>query len=132
MVFSTFTWVSLWFYRRLNPECQCFFQNFPTELSYIAYLWQTPRPCSNSIAIRIHISKFTRRDHFIIHCFDHFWLYCILLTLWTTTELTYLYYPNAVKYLQEQYFMTAPPLQTEKNKKKARKHFFFFHISHYC
>ncbi len=70
----------------------------PTELPTV--FWQTPRSCGNLIAVRIHISEFTRRNRFKIQC--------LIPVFW-----------NAGKYLKEQYFMTAQPqrLGAEKRRK---------------
>ncbi len=38
----------------------------PDELPTV--FWQTPRSCGNLIAVRIHISEFTRRNRFKIQC----------------------------------------------------------------
>ncbi len=43
----------------------------PAELPTV--FWQTPRSCGNLIAVRIHISEFTRRNRLKIQCLIPFW-----------------------------------------------------------
>ncbi len=66
--FSPDTGGSWWFNCRPNPGCRCFSLTTPVKIpGRITYcFWQTPRSCGNLIAVRIHISEFTRRHRFSV------------------------------------------------------------------
>jgi len=40
--------------------------------NYLLFFEQTPRSCSDLIAVRIHISEFTRKDQYKIHSLNPF------------------------------------------------------------
>ncbi len=73
----------------------------PAELPTV--FWQTPRSCDNLIAIRIHISEFTRRNRFKIQCLNPFWalpntvmlyfgvIYILFLKCWKVFKRTILH-----------------------------------------
>ncbi len=52
----------------------------PAELPSV--FWQTLRSCGNLIAVRIHISEFTRRNRFKIQCLIPFWALPNTVTLY--------------------------------------------------
>ncbi len=52
----------------------------PAELPTV--FWQTPRSCGNLIAVRIHISEFTRRNRLKIQCLIPFWALPNTVTLY--------------------------------------------------
>ncbi len=73
----------------------------PAELPTV--FWQTPRSCGNLIAVRIHISEFTRRNRFKIQCLIPFWalpntvtlyfgvIYILFLKCWKVFKRTILH-----------------------------------------
>ncbi len=99
--FSPYTGGSWWFNCRPSPGCRCFSLTTPwkspAELPTV--FWQTPRSCGNLIAVRIHISEFTRRNRFKIQCLIPFWaltntvtlyfgvIYILFLKCWKVTIL---------------------------------------------
>ncbi len=82
--FSQYTGGSWWFNCRPNPGCPVFLSpppwKSPAELPTV--FWQTPRSCGNLIAVRIHISDFTRRNRFKIQYLIPFWALPNTLTLY--------------------------------------------------
>ncbi len=82
--FSPFTGGSWWFNCRPNPGCRCLSLTTPVKIpGRITYcFWQTPRSCGNLIAVRIHISEFTRRNRLKIQCLIPFWALPNTVTLY--------------------------------------------------
>ncbi len=104
---------SWWFNCRPNPGCQCFSLTTPVKIpGRITYcFWQTPRSCGNLIAVRIHISEFTRKKSIQNSVFKPFLSTPEhrKVTLYFGVICIHIYFWNAGKYLKEQYFKTAPP-----------------------
>ncbi len=116
--FSPYTGGSWWFNCRPNPGCQCFSLTTPVKIpGRITYCFLTnTRSCGNLIAVRIHISEFTRRNRFKIQCLitpEHrnVVLRCNLHIISEMLE----------KYLKEQYFMTAQPQRLGAEEEEKHK-----------
>ncbi len=77
--------------------------------------------CGNLIAVRIHISEFTRRNRFKIQCFNPFLSSHEHRNFVPRCNLHII--SECWKVLKEQYFMTAPPQATGSRKEEKHIHF---------
>ncbi len=95
----------------------------PAELPTV--FWQTPRSCGNLIAVRIHISEFTRRNRLKIQC---------LIPFWALPNTVTLYFGVIYILFWEQYFMTAQPqrLGAEKEEKHKLSNGYYYGSSRYA
>ncbi len=92
----------------------------PAELPTV--FWQTPRSCGNLIAVRIHISEFTRRNRFKISVLIPFWALpnTVMLVLRCNLHINFW---NAGKYLKETILHDCSTTGTGEQKKKKSTNF---------
>lgn len=64
-----------YFQHLLLPSRMCFSPTtrvkIPSRITYYLFIF-LPRSCANLIVVQIHITKFTRRDRYKIHCLNPF------------------------------------------------------------
>ncbi len=91
----------------------------PAELPTV--FWQTPRSCGNLIAIRIHISEFTRGHRFKIQCLIPFWALPNTITMYFS--VIYILFLKCWKVFKRTILHDCSTTATgSRKRRKARKH----------